>query len=161
MSQNLKFSEIQYFRQWWLWTFLIGIFVFTLFLLYNQLILGIPTGDHPMSNLGLCLFAVFVVGFLLLFYFMGLKTEINKEEIQIHFKPFAKKSIPWSEIQKSQLITYGFVGGWGIRLGTKYGTVFNIKGDKGLAIVLNSGERILIGTQKEEELRKFLNDLSI
>ena len=159
MGQNIKFSEIQHFRQWWLWVFLIGLAVFTIYVVYKQLILGIPFGEIPMSNLGLILYALFVVCFIAMFYFMGLKTELNKDEVQIHFIPFVKKSIPWNDVLKSEIITYGFVGGWGIRLGTKYGTVYNIKGNKGLALELNSGKKILIGTQKEDELKDFLNKL--
>ena len=160
MSQNIKFTEIQYFRQLWLWVFLIGFSVFTIFILYKQLILGIPVGDNPMSNVGLIIFTVFWVCFVAMFYFMGLKTEVNKDEIRIHFMPFTKRTILWSDVRKSELITYGFVGGWGIRLGTKYGTVYNVKGNKGLALELKSGKKILIGTQKEDEIKAFLNQLS-
>jgi hypothetical protein len=161
MNQQFKFTEIQYFRQWWLWIFLIGLAVFTLYVFYKQLILGVPFGDKPMSDLGLMVYTVFVACFIAMFYFMRLKTEINKEEIKIHFAPFTKKTIPWDDVQQSELITYGFVGGWGIRLGTKYGTVYNIKGNKGLALELKSGKKLMIGTQREDELKELLNKVSL
>ena len=53
------------------------------------------------------------------------------------------------------------MGGWGIRLWTKYGTVFNIKGKKGLAIELYSGKKFLIGTQKEIELIEFVKIMEV
>lgn len=59
---------------------------------------------------------------------------------------------------KSGLVNYGFVGGWGIRLGTKYGTVYNTKGNKGLFILLNNGKKYCIGTQKEDELREIIKE---
>ena len=62
----------------------------------------------------------------------------------------------WYEIEKADVVNYGFVGGWGIRPWTKYGTVYNIRGNKGLAIALFDGQRFVIGTQKEAELKKIL-----
>lgn len=68
------------------------------------------------------------------------------------FFPFVKKTTKWTDMKKAEVINYGFVGGWGIRLRTKYGTVYNIKGNKGLAIELLNGKKYLIGTQKETEM---------
>jgi hypothetical protein len=58
-----------------------------------------------------------------------------------------------------KVLNYGFVGGWGVRLWTKYGTVYNVKGNIGLAIELKNGTKFLIGTQKEIELRSFLEKI--
>nr|WP_315263057.1 hypothetical protein [uncultured Flavobacterium sp.] len=44
-------------------------------------------------------------------------------------------------------MNYKFLG-FGVRLFTSYGTVYNTKGDTGLAIELKCGKKILIGTQK-------------
>lgn len=86
-----------------------------------------------------------------MFGFMRLKTEIFQDEIRINFFPFVKKRINWNEIKSVEIVNYGFVG-WGIRLWTKYGTVYNTKGNKGLAIELLNGKKFLIGTQMEKEL---------
>lgn len=77
------------------------------------------------------------------------------------FFPFVRKKVNWNEIKNIEVINYGFVGGWGIRLWTKYGTVYNMKGNKGLAIELNNGKKFLIGTQKETELRKFMEKMPV
>jgi len=53
-------------------------------------------------------------------------------------------------------VHYGFVGGWGIRLFTAYGTVYNMRGAKGLAIRLKSGKKFLIGSQRSEVLNQFI-----
>ncbi|MEI6866527.1 hypothetical protein [Flavicella sp.] len=90
---------------------------------------------------------------------MKLTTEINITEVKIKFVPFLKKNVKWSDIKKSEIVNYGFVGGWGIRLGTKYGTVYNTKGKTGLVIELNNGNKFLIGTQKEDELKRVLNGI--
>ncbi|MCO4822597.1 MAG: hypothetical protein KC469_11050 [Flavobacteriaceae bacterium] len=72
------------------------------------------------------------------------------------FFPFVKKRVHWKEIKSAEIVNYGFVGGWGIRLWTKYGTVYNTKGNTGLAVVLLNGKKFLIGTQKASELNKLV-----
>ena len=146
------FKEDQRFTQWWLWVILIPIGILPVVGIVQQLILGEEFGDNPMSDIGLILFAVFVFALLGLFLMMRLKTEIDQTEVRMSFIPFVKKRIKWSEIKKAEVVNYGFVGGWGIRLSFKYGTVYNIKGNMGLAIELKNGKRFVIGTQKEKEL---------
>ena len=57
-------------------------------------------------------------------------------------------------------MNYGFVG-YGIRLGSKYGTVYNMKGNRGLAIELNNGKKFVIGTQKEMELKNVVEKMPV
>ena len=77
----------------------------------------------------------------------------------MQFVPFIKKHVDWNEVKSIKVIDYGFVGGWGIRLGTTFGTVYNIKGKMGLAIELINGKKFLIGTQKAEELQIILKEI--
>lgn len=153
---SIAFKEVQKFTQWWLWLILIGIGILPILGIYKQLILGEKFGDKPMTDLGLIIFCVFIFGLIAMFWFMRLKTEIDQNEIHINFVPFYKKRVKWDEIKNAKVIKYGFVGGWGIRLFTAYGTVYNVKGDTGLAIELRNGKKILIGTQKETELKKIV-----
>ncbi len=150
------FKEEQKFTQWWLWGIIILIGVIPIIGIYKQLILGENFGNNPMSDRGLIVFSIFMFAFIVLFLLMKLTTTINKDEIQMSFFPFIKKNVKWSEIKKAKIVNYGFVGGWGIRLWTKYGTVYNIKGNKGLAIELLNGKKFLIGTQKEVELEEII-----
>ncbi|WP_235982900.1 hypothetical protein [Kordia aestuariivivens] len=127
--------------------------------IYKQLFLGEQFGDKPMSNVGLIILAVLIFVVLAMFYVIRLKTEIDNYEIRMHFFPFVKKRIHWTAIKSAEVLDYGFVGGWGIRLWTKYGTVYNTKGTKGLAIELLNGKKFLIGTQKETELSEFMKKI--
>ena len=154
---KIEFIEEQKFTQWWLWLILIGIGILPIIGIYNQLILGEKFGDKPMSDLGLIIFCVFIFGLIAMFWFMRLKTEIDQNEIRMNFFPFVKKRINWKDVKNAKIVNYGFVGGWGIRLGTKYGTVYNTEGNKGLAIELLNGTKFLIGTQKETELNKIMD----
>lgn len=153
---KLDFKEEQKFTQWWLWLILIGTGTFPIVGMYKQLILGEKFGDKPMSDLGLIVFAASVFGLIALFGFMRLKTEIDQKEIRMRFTPFTRRNVQWKDIESAKVVNYGFVGGWGIRLWTKYGTVYNTKGNKGLAIELKNGEKFLIGTQKEAELGELI-----
>lgn len=153
---KIVFKEEQKFTQWWLWLILIGIGVLPIIGIYKQLIIEEKFGDNPMSDLGLIIFSIFIFGLITLFWFMRLKTIIDQNEIRMSFFPFVKKKVNWKDVKSAEVVNYGFLGGWGIRLGTKYGTVYNIKGNRGLAIELLNGKKFLTGTQKETELREIL-----
>ncbi|MGB5385379.1 MAG: phosphoethanolamine transferase domain-containing protein [Eudoraea sp.] len=157
---KIEFKEEQKFTQWWLWLILIGIGLLPIYGIYKQLILGEQFGDNPMSDLGLIIFTVFVFGLIAMFWYMRMITEIDQNEIRMSFFPFVKKRVKWKEIKNAEVVNYGFVGGWGIRLWTKYGTVYNTKGNKGLAIELLNGKKFLIGTQKETELSEIIKKAS-
>lgn len=149
---KLLFKEEQKFTQWWLWVILIAIMILPIYGIYKQLIIGKPFGSKPMSDVGLIIFTICMLVFITLFFFMRLKTEIDQNEIRIRFFPFVKKRIAWKDIKNVEVLKYGFVGGWGIRFWTQYGTVYNTKGDEGLAIELTNGKKFLVGTQKKQEL---------
>lgn len=152
---KIEFKEKQKFTQWWLWLILVGMVIIPIYGLYKQIVMGEPFGDNPMSDLGLIIFFFITFGLMVLFWVMQLKTEIDHSQIRMYFVPFIKKRIEWKDVKHAEVVNYGFVG-WGIRVGTKYGTVYNTKGNKGLAIVLKDGKRLLIGTQKGGELNEIV-----
>lgn len=156
-----EFKEEQKFTQWWLWLILIGIGMLPILAIYKQLILGQKIEEKPMSYFGLIIFCVLIFSLVAMFWIMRLKTEIDQNEIRMNFFPFVKKQVNWNEIKTAQIVNYGFVGGWGIRLWTKYGTIYNTKGNKGLSIELKNGEKFLIGTQKETQLNNILQKANL
>jgi len=160
VNMKFEFKEEQKFTQWWLWLILIGAGILPIIGIYKQLLLGQKFGNKPMSDIGLIVFLVFTFCFIIMFWLIRLKTEIDQNEIRMNFFPLIKKRTTWEEIKSAEIINYGFVGGWGIRLWTKHGTVYNIRGNKGLAIELLNGKKFLIGTQKETELKEFIKKAS-
>ena len=58
-------------------------------------------------------------------------------------------------------ITYNPImdfGGWGYRVSWKgKGTALNVKGNKGIELILKNGKKITIGTQKPEEAMHAIN----
>lgn len=158
---NIEFKEEQEFPQWLRWGILIATGLFPVYILYKQLILGEPIGGNkPMSDITLMILSITLFAILLLFWSIKLKTEINQDGIKMNFFPLVKKQVRWKDIKSVAIVDYGFVGGWGIRFWTAYGTVYNTKGTKGIAIELVNGKKFLIGTQKETELRQTLEKLN-
>ena len=157
---KILFKEEQRFTQWWLWLLLIGIGVIPLYGIYNQLILGNVVGSKPMSNLGVIIFSVFVFLVIILFKLIKLKTEISNTELKLKFFPFLSKTVKWDEVVSANIVDKGFVGGWGVRIWTSYGTVYNVKGKKGLAIVLKDGSKFLVGTQNENDLKNVIKEIA-
>ena len=152
---RINFKEEQKFTQWWfIWLLIVLIGTIPIYGIYKQLILGEEFGNNPMSDTGLIVFSVLMFALIGLFGLLKLKTTIDENEIRMSFFPFVKKKIKWDEIKNAEVVNYGFVGGWGIRVATKYGTVYNVRGNKGLAIELTNGKKFLIGTQKEAELTR-------
>lgn len=167
----MTFIETQKFNQPWLWILLIisALVPIAIFgaVYYQQIILGRQFGDHPTSDTGLIAGSVVVVfftlGMLFLFWSIKLMTLIDRSGVSFRFFPFQMKyrTIRWEEIEKYEVIKYRPIadyGGWGLRYG-KGGKAYNVSGDRGLKLCLRSGKNLMIGTQKEEELRGFLEKL--
>lgn len=149
------FTENQKFAH--LWLLAIALFGFIpLYYIWDQLFIKNDFGDKPLSDAGLIVLALVNISVLALVASIKLTTEIDAQEIRVRVFPFVKKTFLWSDIKKAEVLNYGFVGGWGIRLWTKYGTVYNVKGNRGLAIELVNGKKYLIGTQKEKALAELV-----
>lgn len=160
---EIIFAESQKFKQWWLWLLLIAIPVIFVFSLYMQMSLGLQFGNRPLTDAGLITTTLLSVLPLALFYSFRLETEIKRDGIYVRFFPihitFRKYS--WEKITKSFVRQYkpiGEYGGWGIRgLGKK--RALNVSGNIGLQLEFVSGNTMLIGTQKPEELTEALKKL--
>ena len=50
-------------------------------------------------------------------------------------------------------------GGWGIRCSFGKGKAYNVSGNKGVQLVFKSGKRLLIGSQRADELEEALSKL--
>jgi len=102
---------------------------------------------------------ILVVGPTVLLWNMKMKTLVDDSGIYVKWWPFGQMSIQWSELSSAEAREYNPIseyGGWGIRWG-KSGKAYNVKGNKGVQLVLKSGKRILIGSQRSEELAGLIN----
>mgnify|MGYP000520393883 CR=1 FL=1 len=108
-----------------------------------------------MSDLGLVLLFIGTLLIIGLFWYLELRTEIDEAGIRVRLRPISAEVFTWDKIDEVEIITYGFVG-YGLRFSSKYGTVYNTRGNKGLSIRLKSGSRYVIGTQNPEKLKQCL-----
>lgn len=156
------FTETQRFTQWWLWLIIIGVAGLHLYGLYKQFYLGEPFGDNPASNEGLIMFSIIPVLLIVLFLFLRLDTKVDAEGVHYRFFPFQinYKVKKWDEIEKAYVRQYKPIyeyGGWGIR-GWGKDKARNVSGNMGLQLELKNGDRLLIGTQKGEEMEKAVEE---
>jgi hypothetical protein len=163
------FKEEQSFKETWLIIILIlaiGVpFLFGVYGIIQQIIYKIPLGQKPMSDVGLIIFTVSMFLLTLLIFLMKLSTRIDEEGIQYQFYPFhfSMKKISWDKIEKVGVRTYlpiSEFGGWGLRGGFFFNKgkekAVNISGNIGVQLILKSGKKLLIGTQKESEAKSVL-----
>lgn len=160
MNNETLFTEKQKFTQWWIWLIILIPFLFLLFGVYTQVVLGQQFGDKPSGDASLIILTG-VVGMLILFFtVLKLETEIKKDGIYVRLFPFHQsfRYYPWDTIEKAYTRTYKPLlefGGWGIR-GWKNNRAFNASGNKGLQLELKENKKLLIGTQKPEQIDQIL-----
>jgi hypothetical protein len=163
MKDYQRFSETQKFRQWWLWFIFAGIKGLMGFFIVTQVLFGEPFGDSVVDN------AALLIGFLcmlilsLLFFIMKLETRISDSGIAVRFYPIQLKfrNYRWEDLEEVYLREYSPIaeyGGWGIRYSfTGKGKALNVSGRMGLQLVFKDGKKLLIGTNKPEDLMQVLS----
>jgi len=150
------FQEEQRFTQWWLWLLNIGLLSIPIYGIYKQILNKTPFGDKPISDIGLILFLILMFAFNYFFWILKLKTTINEIGIKYSFFPLQLKPkiIRWSEIDRIYVRKYNPImeyGGWGIKPAAR-----NVKGNIGIQIELKNGKKLLLGTQKQQEVERVL-----
>lgn len=165
MNNEILFTERQRFKQWLLWLILLGINGIFLFGVFKQIIGGQQFGNKPMSNAGLLIATGLTIILTILFVNIRLDTTIKKDGIYVRFFPFhiKFKHYTWDRLTKSFVRQYSPLteyGGWGLRIGLfGKGKAYNVSGDKGLQLEFIDNKKLLIGTNKPDELRKTLNQV--
>lgn len=163
-SGEVMFLEVQKQRQVWLWVFLA---VSLLATVITHVVLVKKTGltamleQNPVGTvIGIIFGPLALLAVLILMYYSKLITEVRSEGIYIRYVPFHRsyRRFLFSDIQSWEPRTYspiGEYGGWGIRWGCRGGIdnlAYNVSGNQGVQLVLKNGRRILVGSQKPQEL---------
>lgn len=124
------------------------------YILYNHL------GETDAS----AIYTSFSVFGLLCFIFIiiRLETRYSNDGVEYKLFPFQLKfkKILWSDTVDREIVKYKPIsdfGGWGLRK-NKSGTAITAKGNIGFSFVqISTTKKILLGTQKPEELKRFLD----
>ncbi|HQP03696.1 MAG TPA: DUF6141 family protein [Bacteroidales bacterium] len=168
MKTTIEFFEVQKQTQKWVWFMVMFLLLMNVYVIFQQVILGIPFGNHPAP-----VWILFLIGFVIMLlvaglFFLRLETHIDEKGVSFRFFPLHRgfRTIEWHEIKKAYVRIYHPLkeyGGWGIRtsfIGNN-GKAFNMAGNVGLQLELKDGKRILIGTQKGTEISKLLNAINL
>lgn len=150
----IYFREVQRFRQPWYWAIQIPALAALAYILFRQLVLGKPVGNHPASNTSLAIIALTLAMFVVWFIKLELITEVRDHELAIRFRGlFVRRVIPLAEITHFEARTYRPIReyvGWGVRWGAA-GMAYNVSGNRGVDLRLADGKSLMIGSQRPEE----------
>lgn len=151
------YKEIQKFNSPLVWI-IVGIAV-----IGGIFALSVPAAQNEqLPVIAKLLIATALIILILMFMYGYLKTDIDESGIKIEMRILFKfgKTILWNEIASVRVDKYRPIlefGGWGYRIGWK-GSAYNCRGNDGLIIMLKNARKVVVGTQKPDELRKFLTE---
>jgi hypothetical protein len=158
---NSYFREVQRFRQPWLRAVLILPALPMLYGAYRQFILGRPWGNRPSPDAVLAILIVAYILFVAWFLSLKLVTEVRDQELYLKFvRLWPAERIPLAQIRRAAAVTYRPMrdyGGWGVRMGRK-GMAYNVSGNRGVELELMDDRRLLIGSQRAEELARAIQE---
>ncbi|HUO86976.1 MAG TPA: hypothetical protein VM617_06265 [Thermoanaerobaculia bacterium] len=140
------FREEQRFRQPWLWS-LIALAT-ALEVTLAVVLLGAGTARGLVVLAAALLLPVLLA-------LLTLRTEVRPDGLHLRFWPLVRhRHLRPEEIVEATARTYRPIveyGGWGLRFGS-LGTAYNTSGNRGVQLLLASGRRLLIGSQRADEL---------
>jgi hypothetical protein len=150
--EGVLFHEEQSFRQPWLWVMMPGS------LLVMIAVVAVAFIHDPAKAQSLIVPAVvavpIIIGTIALLLFMKLTVQVEDGQLRVRFFPLVKREIPVAEIARWEARAYRPIleyGGWGIRYGWK-GMAYNVSGKRGVQLEFTNGKRLLIGSQRPDEL---------
>jgi hypothetical protein len=164
--ENIIFQEQQRFSLWLRWLiylsmgFSAGITVFAMY--------KIPATEGSHDSWEITLGWVVGIGVPIaiaaLFLFLKLETYVSRDGIDVRFFPFHirfKRFRPedLSEYYARRYRPIWEYGGWGIRYSFRYGKAYNVSGNRGVQLVFKNGKKLLIGTQKPEQLEAAIREI--
>jgi hypothetical protein len=160
-NSHVLYREVQRFWRPWMGLLFLPLLVIAVTVgsgLWQQVVNGIPWGNHPASNSGLLVAAMIslfspALSFWLL-YTLRLTTMVDDEGIELHLWPVWHRRLSLAGIRHVFVRDYSPIveyGGWGLRLGWR-GWAYNVSGKRGVQVELEQGLPVLIGSQHPEEL---------
>lgn len=155
--ESIIFREQQRFTQGWLWVLIFGIALLAVYIFIQQVIFGRPFGNNPAPDWAVILILILIgIDLPALFCCIRMTTEVRRGGLYVRFFPFhlSYRKIPLENLVNHEVRTYQPIreyGGWGIKDGSA-GKAYNICGNRGVQLVYSDGRRMLIGSEKPEEL---------
>ena len=153
-NPNILFSEQQTITKWYIWIVPVLVLVVCVYVILSQLLLQ-QVGSTNAIPLNILIMMIIVPCILIFFLrHIRMNVEITAKGILYDVRPFHEGYVLWSEVKEIKLIPYTRMA-FGLRSGL-YGKAFNISGTHGLQLTKKNGQKIVLGTDKPELLRKVL-----
>ena len=153
-QEELTFREVQRFGLWLRLFSVVSILFAVGIAGFGLATDGAKEPVAMVGSAGLILLLLATAG---VFFVLRLETEVHTDSLYFRFFPIhiRYKKIGPEELSESYARRYRPIveyGGWGIRWGFKGGRAYNISGNEGVQLVFKDGRRLLIGSQKADEL---------
>jgi len=159
-----SFNEVQRFDQWWLRLLLVIILAIAV----SPLIMDWDTLKLSRFEIASVILSILVILglFLGFWYIFKLETTINEKGITYRFVPFHIKSRfkSWKEIKSATIRKYNPIreyGGWGYRISFTKRKALTTKGNRGIQLIFNDGNELLLGTQQPEKIMELFKQYNI
>jgi hypothetical protein len=153
-AEQVLFEEEQSFRQVWVWALMGGNLVLLVAVLVLILVRPPAKDGVVPAVIGLSIGVLVGLGVPIFMYVFRLGVRVDATGLHVRFFPLLSKHFPLDEISHWEARTYRPLleyGGWGIRCGWK-GMAYNVSGNRGVQLVFTNGKRLLIGSQRPQEL---------
>jgi len=157
-TEPILFHERQRPHTWLLVVIIVLGVGLPLYIAFQQLWLGKPVGDKPMSNRGVAIVVPCIILPALALASLNLDTRLYGDRLRVRLFPFADDSFPLSRIVRWEVRNYSAMKefmGWGVRTGAG-GIAYTMKGNRGLQLTLDDGSRVLVGSQRPEGIASAL-----
>jgi hypothetical protein len=158
------YREEQWFG-WWVYALLAALMVLGgLFFAWSRP--GAPGDGEAPAGLSSDLRILLLVGLTLppalLVGVLKMTTMVTPGTLQVWFGVFPafRYTVPLDVIKGAQVVTYRPLrdcGGWGLRRSRMGHRVFNARGNRAVEVLLTDGSKLLIGSQRPEELAASLH----
>ena len=151
MESEVRFREVQQYRQRWLW----GLLAVRPILALVGLLRGTKSkGDVGRELLGFA-------GVALLLGVTRLVTEVRDDGVYVKFEPFHRsfRRVPFADIATFEAAGYSPMryGGWGVRW-TPRRLAYTVSGRSGVQFERTSGKPLYVGSDRPEELVAAVQD---
>ena len=160
-SQKILYQETQYYRQRWILLLLMTASALSWYSFLLQVVFGTPTSTTSLPDwVVFALFILFGIVVPVLIYYTRMTTQVTSRAILINFQPFTSRVVAVKDLaaaepaEESELKQIGF---WEISIGKGKRNIYNISGSKGIQLILETGDIILVGSQNPGELLRILS----
>jgi len=149
------FEEVQRFRQMYFWLPVVLIAGLVWWRFVDEMLAGQGEGSQVLPAWGIWVLVIlFGVIYPIFAVILRLVTEVRAGELMVRLYPFRGRRIPLDTVVEAKARDYSpkkEYGGWGVRVG-RSGRAYNAYGTRGVQLVLKDQGRILVGSQRADEL---------